>query len=741
MGKKFNPLVSIVIPVFNGSNFMREAIDSALAQTYDNIEIIVVNDGSTDNTDEIAKSYGNKVRYFKKENGGTSTALNIGIRNMKGEYFSWLSHDDMYYPNKIKRQIEELEKLDNKNTIMMSDLDGINEKYKKIYRTSYIEHIRYYPPREKSYIHPIIYNQTHGCTLLIPKVCFDKVGLFDEKALVAQDFELFYRIFSKFPHKLIPEILVTARDSSQRQGIRSKVRGSLEYSNLFICIMEALSEDEFKLLAPNKLDFYLEMQGFFKRVGYTNALNYVNKQIIKNLQISSYDLIGNKFNGHNLHLDLRSKNLDSRQMVLHKQSNDEYTYSYDFYAKNAIKELIQQKIFLESNLIHLHLIHNFFDVNYLPIISRLKPTIMTLHDPFFLAGHCVHHFDCEKWKTHCQDCPYLNEMFSLDHDYSALNFELKKQAIQNSQITAIVASRWMERKVKESPIWQGKKVYRLPFGIDQKIFRLVDINGAKQKLDISNDSVTLMFRADSGSYKGLDIIKNALEKLKSTKRVTLIAVGNKGLLKGFENKFNIIQYNWINNDALLASLYQACDLFLMPSRQETFGMMAIEAMSCGKMVLALNCEGSALPEIVNSPISSLAVDEKDYAKELQRLMKNTDEIRERGKKSLDFAQKKYNKDIYVKKIIEIYKEVIDNHHLDDSSKLTEEQLEKYATREIGNPNNIINRLTISILSKIDYQYICSMYRIPRYVLKTFYGEEVVKDKYDKIFRQWLYSIQ
>ena len=98
---------------------MREAIDSAIAQTYQNIEIIVVNDGSNDNgkTREIALSYGDKIRYFEKENGGVSTALNLGIKEMKGEYFSWLSHDDVYYPNKVERQVRELEALDDKKTI------------------------------------------------------------------------------------------------------------------------------------------------------------------------------------------------------------------------------------------------------------------------------------------------------------------------------------------------------------------------------------------------------------------------------------------------------------------------------------------------------------------------------------------------------------------------------------------------------------------------------------------------
>ena len=97
------PLVSIIIPVYNGADYVAEAIDSALNQTYKNIEIIVVNDGSNDNgkTEKIVLSYGEKIRYFSKENGGVSSALNIGIANMKGEYFSWLSHDDMYLPSKI----------------------------------------------------------------------------------------------------------------------------------------------------------------------------------------------------------------------------------------------------------------------------------------------------------------------------------------------------------------------------------------------------------------------------------------------------------------------------------------------------------------------------------------------------------------------------------------------------------------------------------------------------------------
>ena len=99
------PLVSIVIPVYNGANYLRQAIESALGQTWENCEILVVNDGSDDggDTEQAALEFKDRIRYFRKENGGVASALNYGIQRMQGEYFSWLSHDDWYYPDKIER--------------------------------------------------------------------------------------------------------------------------------------------------------------------------------------------------------------------------------------------------------------------------------------------------------------------------------------------------------------------------------------------------------------------------------------------------------------------------------------------------------------------------------------------------------------------------------------------------------------------------------------------------------------
>ncbi len=271
----FNPLVSIVIPVYNGSNFLREAIESALAQTYQNLEIIVVNDGSTDDTESIALSFGDKIRYFSKKNGGTSTALNMGIENMLGEYFSWLSHDDLYYPQKIARSVEELSKLENKDTIIISDVDGMTDYTRTFPSAEYQKHRDAFPTRNSSYLYPVVYNKTHGCTHLISKKIFETVGLFEVTSLVAHDFEFYYRAFSKYPHHYIDEVLITARESSSRQGRRSHTRGNIEYSLLYIDILEHLSQDEILQIAPSLKMFYLDMEAFFAYADYSIALDYL----------------------------------------------------------------------------------------------------------------------------------------------------------------------------------------------------------------------------------------------------------------------------------------------------------------------------------------------------------------------------------------------------------------------------------------------------------------------------------
>lgn len=194
-----NPKVSIIIPVYNGSNFMRYAIDCALNQTYTNTEIIVINDGSDDGgkTEEIALSYGNRIRYFSKPNGGVSSALNYGIEKMTGDYFAWLSHDDGYTPTRIEDSVSLLKDHDllGKKYIGFTGgyfADANGRKIKDFRRC--FEKNKIYSGYDSMKI-MASKGTLYGCNMLIPKSAFEEVGLFDESLRYSQDALMWYRIF------------------------------------------------------------------------------------------------------------------------------------------------------------------------------------------------------------------------------------------------------------------------------------------------------------------------------------------------------------------------------------------------------------------------------------------------------------------------------------------------------------------------------------------------------------------
>lgn len=209
MSKDNNPKVSIIIPVYNGSKYVNLAIDSALRQTYENKEIIVINDGSKDNTLKILNLYKDKVRVIDKENGGVSTALNLAIEEMTGDYFSWLSHDDLYYPEKVEKEVEYLKKnnLLGTKTIIYSDFDYIDGNGCHIYTARYNS-----ADLNRESALPLQKVAINGLTLLIPKQAFIDSGNFDVNLRACQDYKLWFEMYKKdykFIH--IDEVLAVTR--------------------------------------------------------------------------------------------------------------------------------------------------------------------------------------------------------------------------------------------------------------------------------------------------------------------------------------------------------------------------------------------------------------------------------------------------------------------------------------------------------------------------------------------------
>ncbi|MBQ8302256.1 MAG: glycosyltransferase [Clostridia bacterium] len=199
MNTDWQPKVSIIVPVYNGANYMREAIESALNQTYTNIEVIVVNDGSTDDgeTERIALSYGERIKYISKKNGGVSSALNEGIRQMTGEYFSWLSHDDVYLPRKIENQINGLRVFEKKDAVGLCGHFFINERSEHLSKQSVKRFVSLVNEWDAVLKELLINGAFSGCALLIPKKVFNECGFFHEGLRFSQDALMWMEIFMK----------------------------------------------------------------------------------------------------------------------------------------------------------------------------------------------------------------------------------------------------------------------------------------------------------------------------------------------------------------------------------------------------------------------------------------------------------------------------------------------------------------------------------------------------------------
>jgi glycosyltransferase involved in cell wall biosynthesis len=244
------PLVSIIIPVYNGSNFIREAIESAVHQDYEHTEIIVINDGSNDSemTERICLEYGDKVKYYRKINGGTGSALNLGLEKAGGQFIQWLSHDDILEKNKLSIQVQQIMNSENRNVICISSWSIIDDSGKNIGEVS-VDSLLRYPTNLNPFLF-LLQSLVHGCSLLIPRRILFEAGLFNENLKTTQDYDMWFRIFPKVELRYSNLYLVKSR-VHLNQGSHSETFVD-EGNELWIKWINSILSDEY-LVHPVKL--------------------------------------------------------------------------------------------------------------------------------------------------------------------------------------------------------------------------------------------------------------------------------------------------------------------------------------------------------------------------------------------------------------------------------------------------------------------------------------------------------
>lgn len=186
--------VSVIIPTHNRGKFLRRTIDSVLKQTYKKYEIIVVDDGSTDNTREIVQTYGKKVRYIYQKNAGPSAARNKGIKNARGKYIAFLDSDDEFLPDKLKIQMKYLEEHP-KCSFLYSYYYNVDKKGRVL---------KLREPKKckkKSELRFLLLTKVftvRTSTVVVKKEVFEEVGYFNEDYPYSQDWDMWLRIVSQY---------------------------------------------------------------------------------------------------------------------------------------------------------------------------------------------------------------------------------------------------------------------------------------------------------------------------------------------------------------------------------------------------------------------------------------------------------------------------------------------------------------------------------------------------------------
>lgn len=209
--------VSVVIPTYNRATTLKEALDSVLSQRYGDLELIVVDDGSTDETREIISSYLPHLNYLYQEHRGVSAARNRGITHARGDYFAFLDSDDLWLPDKLYLQMKFME--DHPEALICYTEEiwirrGVRvnpmKKHKK-YSGMIFEHCL-----------PLCL--VSPSSALMARSLIDKVGVFDEKFEVCEDYDLWLRISARYPVYLIDTPLIIKRGGHADQ-LSKKMRG------------------------------------------------------------------------------------------------------------------------------------------------------------------------------------------------------------------------------------------------------------------------------------------------------------------------------------------------------------------------------------------------------------------------------------------------------------------------------------------------------------------------------------
>jgi glycosyltransferase involved in cell wall biosynthesis len=321
------------------------------------------------------------------------------------------------------------------------------------------------------------------------------------------------------------------------------------------------------------------------------------------------------------------------------------------------------------DVVNLHWISRWIDQpSFFASLPPHLPVVWSLHDMNPFTGGCHHAGNCERFTDYCRECPQLKNPGPRDDAFRF--FEIKKRCYTGKNLHVISSSDWMSAQARRSALLRhARSFHTIPLGLDTESFKPIDKSCARQALAIDGERFVVGFAcADlSSPDKGGLLLAEALHALADKTNITLLIFGagklpDNGGRSEPDGRYQIIELGSINSPRLQSQFYSACDVFAAPSRVESFGLTALEAMACGTPVVAFETGGlvdivaDGKTGLLEKKVGSVA----GLRNQLDWMLQHPAERRNMGLAARERVKKQFPSALMGSRYAELYRELVGN---------------------------------------------------------------------------------